>query len=234
MAKILVKYAWERGALCYINGSRTWGRERRVYGSTKHFYPRFDLNCLTEEEAVERLVYYYLGAFGPASFGDLCWWSGISVRKLRQTIVALGKKCRVIRIDGFAQELLLLDVEVDKLADFRAPREPWVTLLAYEDPTPKGYFETRYRYVNSAIYRRVFNQIGEIRPTVVVDGQVVGTWFWARREGRIRTRLLRAVDGEVLKRMREVVENTERVFSAQESDKQATHYEWSPYATAQL
>nr|WP_246868293.1 winged helix DNA-binding domain-containing protein [Saccharopolyspora sp. ASAGF58] len=42
----------------------------------------------------------------------------------------------------------------------------------------KAYFETRSRYLGSLPPRQAFNQIGEVLPTIIWDGQVIGTWSW--------------------------------------------------------
>lgn len=216
LAKRSVKYAWEAGILCYINRSKAWGAETRLYGSTLAYYPSFNLNSLSESEAVKALVRWYLEAFGPVSFEDLSWWAGISTRKLRAGLTALGRQCRKIAIDDLHDELFLLDSDWQKLRRFKCEEE-WVALLAYEDPTLKGYFETRHRYLDPQIYDEVFNQIGEVRPTIVVGGQVVGIWSWNKKNQRIVTKLLKPVSKTARQRLKHIVSETEKRFSGSES-----------------
>lgn len=62
-----------------------------------------------------------------------------------------------------------------------------VNFLAHEDVALKAYFETRTRYLGCLPARRAFNQIGEVLPTVLHDGQVIGTWAWGDAGRRVTT-----------------------------------------------
>ncbi|HEX3961928.1 MAG TPA: hypothetical protein VHZ03_35755 [Trebonia sp.] len=65
-----------------------------------------------------------------------------------------------------------------------------VQLLAHEDTALKAYNATRIRYLADMPGQRAFNQIGEVLPTIVIDGIVAGTWSWDARTLSIRTRLI--------------------------------------------
>jgi len=69
-------------------------------------------------------------------------------------------------------------------------RNAGVSLLAHEDVALKAYFETRSRYLGALPARRAFNQIGEVLPTVVHDGTVIGTWAWDPAGRRVATSLV--------------------------------------------
>ena len=58
------------------------------------------------------------------------------------------------------------------------PRVPALNFLAHEDVALKAYFESRGRYLGRLPPRRAFNQIGEVLPTIIHRGQVIGTWAW--------------------------------------------------------
>lgn len=65
-----------------------------------------------------------------------------------------------------------------------------VNFLAHEDVALKAHFETRRRYLGDIPPKRVFNQISEALPTIVMDGRVVDTWAWEGRGRRVRHRLV--------------------------------------------
>jgi hypothetical protein len=46
-------------------------------------------------------------------------------------------------------------------------QDGWLTLLAYEDPSLKGYYESRFLYVDQKHYRLLFNKIGESRASII-------------------------------------------------------------------
>ena len=54
----------------------------------------------------------------------------------------------------------------------------------------KAYHQTRSRYLAHLPPRRAFNQIGEVLPTVIIDGTVAGTWSWNTRTATISTDLI--------------------------------------------
>lgn len=59
-----------------------------------------------------------------------------------------------------------------------APQTTGLNFLAHEDVALKAYYESRSRYLGSLPSNQAFNQIGEVLPTIVWDGHVVGTWSW--------------------------------------------------------
>ena len=65
-----------------------------------------------------------------------------------------------------------------------------LVLLAHEDVALKAYFESRARYLGSLAPTRVFNPIGEVLPTIVWDGGVIGRWEWDRHRRTVVTRPL--------------------------------------------
>ncbi len=77
------------------------------------------------------------------------------------------------------------------LADEPDSHHSGVNFLAHEDVALKAYFETRPRYLGNLPARRAFNRIGEVLPTVLHDGQVIGTWAWDETGRRVTTSLVR-------------------------------------------
>jgi hypothetical protein len=65
-----------------------------------------------------------------------------------------------------------------------------VRFLAHEDTALKAYYQTRSRYLGDLSQQRAFNQIGEVLPTVIIDGTVPGTWSWNTRTAAIDTNLI--------------------------------------------
>jgi hypothetical protein len=65
-----------------------------------------------------------------------------------------------------------------------------VQFLAHEDTALKAYFQTRGRYLGGLPPRRAFNQIGEVLPSVIVDGMLAGTWSWNPRTASVDVDLI--------------------------------------------
>lgn len=183
-AKKILKFYWEKGLLCYVNSAAYWEKEERKYALTQKFYPAINLHLYDSIIAKEMLVMGYIEKFGPATLQDLVWWSGINVSDIKKVIETNTNLIRKIEIGNIT--FFVLESEYEKLVSYRKIKEDWVTLLAYEDPALKGYFETRLRYVNDKDYNSLFNQIGEVRASIIHNGKAIGIWEWDKKNKKIK------------------------------------------------
>lgn len=126
----------------------------------------------TTDEALERLVRRYLGAFGPATAADLSQWSGLAVATVRPGIAALDAAGELRRFsDERGRELL--DLEGAPLPDADTPAPP--RLLPMWDSTLLA-FADRTRLISDEDRRVVIARNGDTLPTFTVDGFVAGLW----------------------------------------------------------
>ena len=72
--------------------------------------------------------------------------------------------------------------EGDKLDAFKKVDFEWISLLAFEDPSLKGYYESRFRYVDKMNINKLFNQIGEVRASIIHNGNAIGIWQWNKNK----------------------------------------------------
>lgn len=191
-----IRELWETGLLCYLDRSMKWGTEQRRYGLTAKEFPRLDLSEIDPGTAQRKLLLAYISAYGPATIKDMHWWSGISRRRIVGILQELCDEIQAVRVESFNQECFLTRANYNYLGDARSrlSEDPWVEFLAYEDPSLKGYFETRSRYVSPCHLGRLFNKIGEARPSVVVSGSVVGIWGWHKHKERLYIELFRTLE----------------------------------------
>ena len=157
----------------------------------------------TTEDALERLVHRYLGAFGPATAADLAQWSGLAVGKVRPGIAAVDAAGDLRRFsDERGRELL--DIQGAPLPDPDTPAPP--RLLPMWDSTILA-FAVRTRLIGDEDRRVVVARNGDTLPTFTVDGVVAGLW-WAEAGAGGRTRIviepfrppLRRADARALER----------------------------------
>jgi hypothetical protein len=189
-ARLTLKLAWERGIVSYINQACGWNREVRKFALTQQAYPELDLS-LSCEAATAILVDAYFDRYGPASLGDVAWWSGLSRSVIVQALADAGRELVMLETPWSNAPLYMYGHRFEQFRDTtREERATGVNLLAHEDVALKAYFETRSRYLGTLPTRRAFNQIGEVLPTVVHDGRVIGTWSWSSRRHRVETRLV--------------------------------------------
>jgi hypothetical protein len=141
------------------------------------------------DDAVAELVRRYFAAYSPATSMDFGAWAGLPH----------ARSVALVRDE-------LTPVDVDGRPGFRlgevAP-ERGVRLLPAFDNYLIGY-KDRAAILEPALHEHVY-QGGMIRPTVLIDGQVMGTWALERAKGRVTVKpfgpltpaVRRAIDAEL-------------------------------------
>lgn len=146
---------------------------------------REPLPRLDPEAARAQLARRWLRAYGPATVGDLKWWSGWTLTQTRAAVAATGAV--EVDLDGTPGVGLPGD-------DAPEPSpESWVALLPALDPTVMGWKERTWYLGEHA--PALFDTSGNAGPTVWWNGRVVGGWA-ARRDGEVVFRLLEDVGAD--------------------------------------
>jgi hypothetical protein len=183
-SETLFRYHWENGVLCLRNRSEDPLGCKRVFSLTAKVYGfRLDGDIECEKPYVDELVRRYIKAFGPVSFSDICWWTGVGRIKTRSALASLAGDVTRINIEGFKPELFLYADELDDLNHWSGYSESWCKFLSFEDSFLKAYFETRWLYCGNVA--RYFNLIGEVYATVVINGRCVGLWNLDKARRRV-------------------------------------------------
>jgi len=196
------------------NGLGLWIDLVRVPPSGTWDRRRADLFALADEwlgpgdatpaQGLEHLVRRYLAGFGPATAKDIASWAGVPVPEV--TSVTTGLSLRRFR-----------DERGDLLLDL--PRAP---LPASDVPAPVRFLPTwdatllvharRTQILREEHRPLVFNtKTPHSVPTVLIDGQVAGTW--SHRDGRVRIESFGAIPRAVRAELKEETERLERFLS---------------------
>ncbi len=210
ITRAVIKELWEYGTICYVNKSDYWGSENRKYALTIRKYPKLLLNSVSEAKAQEDLVYFYIKSYGPVTESDISWWSGLSLSTIRICIESLGKKITSVTIKELSGKYLLTAPEIEEIYSNKYDLDLGnrLTLLAYEDPSLKGYYESRGRYIKKEFYYSLFNSIGEARSSILKNGEVIGIWGWDKRKEIISTSLFTSLEGNDQTILNELKEKT--------------------------
>ncbi len=138
---------------------------------------------LDRDEALGRLALRYLRSHGPASDADLARWAGLTMGEARRARAVCGTALATIEIGGTPYAL---DPEVlDRGTDRPSPWQPRVLLLPGFDEYLLGYGDRSAVLAPELADRIVPGGNGMFRSTVVVDGEVAGTWSRAVRGGKL-------------------------------------------------
>jgi hypothetical protein len=138
---------------------------------------------LDRDEALGRLALRYLRSHGPAGDADLARWAGIGLGEARRGRATCGTSLATIEIGGATYHL-------DPETLDREPGAPWppatrVLLLPGFDEYILGYRDRSTVLAPEHADLIVPGGNGLFRPTIVVDGEVVGTWSRTARGDEI-------------------------------------------------
>jgi hypothetical protein len=189
MIRLAIKWLWEHGELVYLDLSPSLHHEQRAFALTSEAFPSLDLRADAVQEAADRLVAAHVRAFGPVSARDIAWWSGMGHGRVAAALQRQASDLVPVRIEGLDEDLVMHGADVQSALAGDEQSATRVVVLAYEDPSLKGYFSTRARYVAPKDYATLFNSIGEARASIMLDGRVVGVWSWDRRTAAVTSTL---------------------------------------------
>jgi hypothetical protein len=120
------------------------------------------------EEALAELASRYFTGHGPATVADFAWWSGLSQSDARLAVHLSERSLDQETLDGRAVWF------APSSAPLRARRSGAYLLPAF-DELAVGYTD-RSAVLDPARAKEVNAGGGILKPIIVVDGRVVGTW----------------------------------------------------------
>jgi hypothetical protein len=155
---------------------------------------------LDRDEALGELAYRYFQSHGPATVRDLVRWSGLTTGDVKRGLAISGSRLTALDLDGVRYY-----VAPETLAQPGAPAR--VHLLPGFDEYLLGYGDRTAALATEHSAAVVPGGNGMFKPTVVADGEVVGTWrrtvtardvlieplLWGSLSGKLRAALVEAV-----------------------------------------
>ncbi|WP_327709982.1 winged helix DNA-binding domain-containing protein [Streptomyces sp. NBC_00464] len=133
------------------------------------------------DRAQAELASCWLRSYGPASEGDLKWWTGWGLGQVRRALATAGAE--EVRLESGATAWVApQDYEPDP-----AP-EPWAALLPALDPSAMGWADRGF-HLPAEHRAALFDRSGNVGPTVWWNGRIVGGWA-LRGDGEPVWRLL--------------------------------------------
>jgi len=123
---------------------------------------------MARDEALEEVARRYFTSHGPATLQDFVWWSGLPVADARAAVEMAAPRLIRETIDGKA---FWLSSSLPSAKD----GSPYAYLLPAFDEYTVAY-KDRSAVLDPLYAKRLNAGGGMLNPTMVVDGQVAGTW----------------------------------------------------------
>lgn len=137
--------------------------------SNELFYVAAQLPAGDADEALAWLAGEYLRAFGPARPEDFAWWAGAPAGRAQAALASVATEALD---DGWL--LRAGDVAAFERA---APLRGTVDLLPRCDVYTMGYAPGgRGRFAGPDVVEDLYDEGGDARPVVLVDGNAIGIW----------------------------------------------------------
>ncbi|HEV2089107.1 MAG TPA: winged helix DNA-binding domain-containing protein [Cryptosporangiaceae bacterium] len=163
----LIWHLAQVGVLCF--GPVREGEQHLVLVDEWIAHPR----RLDRDEALGELALRYFRSHGPATVRDFARWTGLLTADVRAGLALARPALANLHVDGVEY---LLDPRTPELLDACRERARGVFLLPGFDEFVLGYQDRRAILPAEFADRIVPGGNAVFRPTVVVDGQIVGTW----------------------------------------------------------
>ncbi|MGY5854300.1 MAG: winged helix DNA-binding domain-containing protein, partial [Candidatus Thorarchaeota archaeon] len=167
------------------------------YARTSDWIKGFKPSPLSEEDALREVIHRYIKRFGPVTVDDIRWWLAITKTKVTNSLNGLEEI--VAPFESADSEFYMDKDDLDAAASMEKSKEEMVWLLPYEDHFAKAFTERSW-YLSEEFYSKLYprfrtfywplentappegytggtvNASGEIRPSIWVNGRVVGRW----------------------------------------------------------
>ncbi|NHJ02991.1 MAG: hypothetical protein EAX86_12720 [Candidatus Heimdallarchaeota archaeon] len=164
-----------------------------TYTALENWVPDVKINQVSTEEALIQLIRHYIAIYGPVSEEDIVWWLSLAKTPIRDCLKELKDELTRIKIAGLVHFMEKNDyTEAQNLS---TANPPIIFFLPYEDHFPKAY-KNRDWFIRQEDVQKLFPRnakiywpdkplniitkgiraMGEIRPSIWVDGRIVGRW----------------------------------------------------------
>ncbi len=173
----------QQGILLSMKQPGTWKiAGLNCYSRFIDWFPDINLNQVSRDKAMIQLVKAYVQSYGPVTKKDIHWWSGLKPSEVEHIIEMLKSQLAECEVSGLDSKFIMLQSDALRLKQFKPSKRHSISFLPYEDSFLKGYND-RERLVSKEQYHKVYHH-GEASPSILIDGQVAGTWQLETQEGK--------------------------------------------------
>ena len=167
--KFAISRAEIEGILC--NGQLQGSKQS--FTLLTEWAPRKETLC--REEALERLARRYFTSHGPATLPDFVWWSGLTLTECRRALEMIKADFLCETLNG-REFWMRNDIKTPPSTDHS------VLLLPPFDEFVVSY-KDRPEMISDTHYGKVMTRNGIFSPTVMYNGEIVGSWKKVVKKG---------------------------------------------------
>jgi len=194
----LIVYGEMRGLEIVFHEAEEWlGRKVKLYDSSK---------------ANANLLNIYLKSLGPASLNDYRYWTGLRMSQIQPAHEYLKELLVEVEVDCKDKPLLLLKRDINDLEKAEIP-DGHVRLLPKFDPVILGHAD-KSRLLDKKYHKKVFVGFADVDATLLIDGQVAGTWKHEKRGKNLRIIIkpFKKLHSPVKKKIKELANELSTIF----------------------
>lgn len=161
---------------------------------------------ITKEDALERLARRYFTSHGPATIQDYIWWSGLTATDAK-------KGLNLIKEDFISEEINGRTFWMKSGIKLPAPctLSPVPLLLPPFDEYVVSY-KDRSEIIDDRHYAKVMTKNGLFSPTIMLGGEIIGSWKKAARTKAARNKARGA--GVELSFFNKTTKQTQQLYEA--------------------
>ncbi|WP_455392089.1 winged helix DNA-binding domain-containing protein [[Eubacterium] cellulosolvens] len=171
----IINLMCDQGTLIRSRPKKGWRSNLHTYARFQDYFPELDLASVKEPEAKRSLVKQYLQSFGPVTYNDVAWWTGLPRGEVRKSLDELSELVAQIQIAEVNKEYLVLKSDLKLLRTLTNRSHQEIVLLPMLDPYIMGY-KDRERYVVEENFNCIFDRSGNATYTILLAGRVIGVW----------------------------------------------------------
>ena len=170
-----ISYAETEGIL--VNGRQKGNKQ--TFTLLEEWVPRRE--TIDKEEALERLTRKFFTSHGPAAIHDFIWWSGLTITQCRQAI-------EMIKSDFICETINGRDFWMKNDIQIPPTDEDYALLLPPFDEFVVSY-QNRSEIIEDHHYAKVMTKNGLFSPTIILNGEIIGSWKKVAQKGSPRIEL---------------------------------------------
>ncbi len=139
---------------------------KQTYALMHEWIPKTEKLC--KEEALERLARTFFTSHGPATLQDFCWWSGMTLTDAKKVMGQMKHDFICKEVNGrtfWMKNDIVLPTNNDDSLLLLPPFDEFV--VSYKD---------RSELIEDHHYGKVMTKNGLFSPTVMLNGEIIGSW----------------------------------------------------------